>query len=217
MSTGDMLNFIERFSDSISLILGPRGDRVAIIAPKMSLAAAKNSWGVLTLFLIPFGGGIPAGVLLAQTRGIAWPITSALYFASDVILAFLFEPLLALTAAAGRRIPKLGLALETMRVATRRSAEKYGIGAGPLTLVLIAFGIDPMTGRAAAAAAGHGFLAGWAIAIAGDMMYFALIMFATLELSAYFGNPELAAAAVMFGMFLVPPLFRKLREKLRWT
>ena len=28
---------------------------------------------VLMLFLIPIGGGIPAGVLLARDHGLAWP------------------------------------------------------------------------------------------------------------------------------------------------
>ena len=42
---------------------------------------------VLMLFLIPIGGGIPAGVLLAQTKGLAWPVTAGLYLVSDVMLA----------------------------------------------------------------------------------------------------------------------------------
>jgi hypothetical protein len=41
-----------------------------------------------------------------------------------------------------------------------------------------------MTGRAAAKAAGHGFLPGWAIAITGDMIYFVVLMASTLWLQA---------------------------------
>ena len=33
-------------------------------------------WPVLTLFLVPAGGGIPPGVLLAKSRGIPWPETA---------------------------------------------------------------------------------------------------------------------------------------------
>ena len=58
---------------------------------------------VLLLFLIPLGFGIPGGVLLAHRAGIGWPLMSFLYFVSDVILAFLFEPLLRLVIAAGGR------------------------------------------------------------------------------------------------------------------
>ncbi len=53
---------------------------------------------VLMLFLIPVGGGIPAGVLLARTRGLAWPVTAGLYLISDVLLALAFEPVLRLLA-----------------------------------------------------------------------------------------------------------------------
>ena len=61
--------------------------------------------GVLSLFLIPVGGGIPAGVLLAKKIGLRWPLTAALYFVSDVILAFAFEPVMLGLAALGRRLP----------------------------------------------------------------------------------------------------------------
>jgi hypothetical protein len=39
-------------------------------------------------------------------------------------------------------------------------------------------------------AVGHGFLAGWAIAIAGDMLYFAVIALTTLNLNAYIQDPD---------------------------
>lgn len=109
------------------------------------------------LFLIPIGGGIPAGVLLAKQRGIGWPVMEVLYLLSDVILAMVFEPVLLLLVALGRRIPALARFLFLMREAIKRSASQYGMGAGPFTLIAIAFGVDPMTGRSAAAFAGHGF------------------------------------------------------------
>src|SRR5438552_15947524 len=115
-------------------------------------------WPVLSLFLIPVGGGIPAGVLLARARGLDWPAMSALYFISRATLACAFGPLLLAVVAAGRRIPALGRLAEAMRSGMRRATARYGTATGPLALILIAFGVDPMTGRAAAAAAGHGFL-----------------------------------------------------------
>jgi hypothetical protein len=42
---------------------------------------------VLLLFLLPVGGGIPAGVLMARSQGLAWPVTAGLYLVSDVLLA----------------------------------------------------------------------------------------------------------------------------------
>src|SRR5438270_11751287 len=119
------------------------------------------------LFLIPVGGGIPAGVLLAQKSHLAWPLTSLLYLVSDVILAFLFEPILRVLAAIARRIPRLARFSEAFRLALAKTTAPYGAGGGPFALVMIAFGVDPMTGRAAALAAGHGFVAGWVLDVGG--------------------------------------------------
>lgn len=167
---------------------------------------------VLMLFLIPVGGGIPAGVLLAKARGLHWLVTMGLYFVSDVILAFLFEPVLRLLILAGRRIPALAHVVAHFRHAMARTAAHYGgVGAGPFMLIMIAFGVDPMTGRAAAAAAGHGFVAGWAIAIAGDMLYYTVVMLSTLKLSSVLGSPDRAMWVVLAGMILVPVLIRRVK------
>ncbi len=171
---------------------------------------------VLTLFLIPVGGGIPAGVLLARKVGLAWPVTAGLYLVSDVILAFAFEPVLRLVVVIGRRIPLLARLAVAMQIAMERLAAQYGgHAAGPFTLVMIAFGVDPMTGRAAALANGHGFLAGWAIAIAGDMLYYAVVAFTTLRLNAYFKDPNTTMLIVLAGMIIVPLVVRRLKD--RWS
>lgn len=171
-----------------------------------------RAWGVLTLYLIPVGGGIPAGVLLAKHRGIGWPASSVLYFISDVILALVFEPLLKLFVLAGRRMPRFGRFLEAFRASMRRTGEKYGTAAGPVALILIAFGVDPMTGRSAAAAAGHGFVSGWALAIAGDMLYFWLIMVSTLSLNSVLGDGTWTTAIILAGMLLVPMAVKRLKS-----
>ncbi len=168
---------------------------------------------VLMLFLIPIGGGIPAGVLLARGHGIAWPVTMGLYLVSDVILAFLFEPVLRLLIAAGRSIPPLARATDAVRRAMDRTVAQYGGGAGPFALIMIAFGVDPMTGRAAAAAAGHGFVSGWAIAIAGDMIYFTVIMVATLRLNSVLGDPNRTMTVILVAMIFLPMLIRRLKSK----
>ena len=167
---------------------------------------------VFMLFLIPVGGGIPAGVLLAKERAIAWPVAAFLYFASDVVLAFLFEPILRLLVWVGKKVEFVARVAAAMTAAMHKTASLYGgPGAGPFTLILIAFGVDPMTGRAAAMASGHGFVAGWAIAIAGDMMYYGVIAFSTLKLSAYFKDPNTTMFIVLGGMIVVPMLVRRVK------
>jgi threonine/homoserine/homoserine lactone efflux protein len=73
--------------------------------------------------------------------------------------------------------------------------------------------VDPMTGRATALAAGHGFLAGWAFALAGDMLYFGVIALTTLQLNAYFKDPNTTMLIVLGAMFLVPMLVRYIRSR----
>src|SRR4030095_2570418 len=127
--------------------------------------------GAFLLSCVPIGGGIPAGVLMARNAGVSPPVMACLCFLSDVILAFTFEPILRALAWVGRWVPFVGrLGGAVRRIATRAGGAESGVR-GPLGLVLVSFGVAPMTVRAAAAAAVHGFVPGWAFAIAGDMLY----------------------------------------------
>lgn len=171
-------------------------------------------FSVLKLFIIPVGGGIPAGVMLAQAKGLAWPVTTGLYLISDIALALAFEPILRLISMVVGKIPFLTRFSAAFKAASARSAAHIGgTSAGPLGLVLISFGVDPMTGRATAHAAGHGFIAGWAIAITGDMLYFAVIAITTLRLNSYFKDPNTTMLLVLGAMIVVPMLVRYFRSK----
>ena len=168
---------------------------------------------VLKLFLLPVGGGIPAGVLLARASGLAWHITTGLYLVSDVALALAFEPILRLFAALVGKVPFLSRLSVALKGVTARSVAHFGgTSAGPVTLSMIAFGVDPMPGRATALAAGHGFLAGWAFALAGDMLYFAVIALTTLRLNSYFKDPNTTMLVVLGAMFVLPMLVRFFRS-----
>ena len=172
---------------------------------------ASVMFSVLKLFVIPVGGGIPAGVLLATAKGLAWPITAGLYLVSDIALALAFEPILRLVSLVVGKVPFLTRFSAALKVVTARSVAHIGCtGAGPLGLVMISFGVDPMTGRATAHAAGHGFVAGWAIAIAGDMLYFSVIALTTLRLNSYFRDPGTTMWIVLGAMFIVPMLVRSI-------
>jgi hypothetical protein len=173
----------------------------------------KNAWDVLMLFLIPIGGGIPAGVLMAQSRGLEWPVMMILYFISDVILACVFDPLMLLVIAAGKRSPAWERVSVAFKESMRKTTSHYGTRLGPVSLVMISFGVDPMTGRAATHAAGHGFITGWALAILGDMFYFFLLMVSTLWLNGILGDGTWTTIIIMVGMFAVPTLIRKIRER----
>jgi hypothetical protein len=177
------------------------------------IPSSSTILSVLKLFLIPVGGGIPAGVLLAQGNGVAWPVTAMLYLLSDIMLAIAFEPVLRIIAVICGKVSFLARISARVKSASARSVAHFsGSGAGPIALIMIAFGVDPMTGRASAHAAGHGFVAGWAFAIAGDMLYFAVIAVTTLQLNAYFRDPDTTMLIILAAMFGVPMLIRRIRS-----
>ena len=178
-----------------------------------SLRTLQGCWDVFLLFLIPVGGGIPAGVLLAQKQSIFWPGMMALYFLSDLVLACVFDPLMLIFIAASKRSVALARLAQAFRESTRKTVPLYGTRMGPLALILISFGVDPMTGRVATAAAGHGFFSGWMLAIIGDMGYFSLIMISTLWLNNLLGDGTATTVIIMLAMFVVPHLIRRLRAK----
>ncbi len=170
-----------------------------------------SAWEVFLLFLIPIGGGIPAGVILAQKRAIEWPEMLLLYFFSDVVLAFLFEPIMWTIAWMGKRIPQIARIHEAMKLAMKNMTARYGVKPSPLTLILVSFGVDPMTGRAAAVFAGHGFLMGWTFAIIGDLLFFLVIMISTIWLNGILGDGTWTIVIIVAGMILIPWAFRRLR------
>ena len=173
-----------------------------------------SAWDVFLLFLIPIGGGIPAGVVLAKQRGFDWPLMMILYFFSDVTLAFLFEPILLIFLKLSKHSAGLAKFIATVKVTLDKSVARYGVNPGPLTLVLISFGVDPMTGRSAAKAAGHHFISGWILAIAGDMIFFAILMVSTLFLNGILGDGTWTAVIIMVAMIAIPALVRRLRGRM---
>ena len=173
-----------------------------------------HAWEVLLLFLIPIGGGIPGGVVLARKYGIPWQAMAILYFISDVILALVFEPLMLLFLRWSGRSPAAARIREALAMSTKQTVARYGISPGPFALVWITFGTDPMTGRSVAKAAGHGFLSGWALTIIGDMMFFLVLMSSTLWLNDILGDGTMAAIIITIAMLVLPGLVRRLRRNL---
>jgi hypothetical protein len=184
-------------------------------SPNWSVESLTGAWRVLALFVIPIGGGIPAGVLLARDQGLSWGFTSFLYFISDVILACVFEPFVLALILASRRSRRVARFRDVLKMAIQKTTPQFGSQAGPLALILIAFGADPMTGRLATRAAGHGFLSGWILAIAGDMIYFTILMASTLWLNGILGDGTWTTMIILVGMVVIPLIVRRVREAWR--
>jgi hypothetical protein len=173
----------------------------------------QDLWDVFLLFMIPGGGGIPAGAIVAHNRGLDWLTMSALYFASDVVLACLFEPVLKFLIRVSRKKIWLARFRAAMKLTMQKILAPYGVKPHPFILVTIAFGLDPMSGRTMAHVAGHGFFSGWAIAITGDMFFFLLIAVSTLILNSILGNGTWAALIVMTVVLAAPLVLRRIRGR----
>lgn len=113
---------------------------------------------------------------------------------------------------AGKKFGRLGRFQQAFKASMLKTTSKYGVNPGPFTLILISFGVDPMTGRTAALFAGHGFVTGWILAITGDMFFFWLIMGSTLWLNSILGNGTWTAIIIMVLMFVGPGLFRRIKS-----
>ncbi len=183
-----------------------------MITPEHSIGFISNACDVFLLFTIPIGGGIPAGVILAKSRGIEWKALLLLYLVSDIALACTFESLMRLIIMAGKRFHFLGRFNEAVKNAMNQTIKKYGVNPSPLSLIWISFGVDPMTGRATALAAGHGYLSGWLLAIAGDMIFFTIIMVSTLWLNNILGDGTWTAVIIMITMIGIPSFIRKIKK-----
>lgn len=171
-----------------------------------------DAWKVLTLFLIPIGGGIPAGVLVGKNLGISWFPIMVLYLISDVILAVTFEPIFHMLRRFGKKFQffaKLNLVFKTV---VHKSMAHYGTKAGPMALILISFGSDPMTGRAATHVAGHRFISGWILSIAGDMIYFSILMISTLWLNNIIGDGTVTVMIILALMIILPYVIRRFKH-----
>jgi hypothetical protein len=169
--------------------------------------------GVFLLFLVPIGGGIPFGVLMARDAGLVPLLTVLLYFLSDVLLALYTEPFLALLRALSQRVPVLANAGNVLGRLTGAAGLQEGGVRGPLGLIALSFSVSPTTGRAAAATAGHGFVVGWSLAIIGDMAFFLLLMVSTLWAASILGDDRLTIGAVVLATWVLPLVIRRLRRR----
>ena len=173
-----------------------------------------HGWhGVLLLFCIPGGAGIPPGVLLGHRDGMgALPMT-VLYFLSDVVLAFAFEPLLRVLGFVARWVPLIDRMGRAVMVVIERTMPSGGL-VGPTSVVLTGFGAGLPFGRALAAGAGYGLVIGWLLTITGDMFYYLIGMASTLWFDGVLGDQRMAAFAGIAVMVVVPVLVRRIRTRL---
>ena len=195
--------------------LSPEELLQALVNPGAPLPAAwpQGAMGAFLLFMFPIGGGIPFGVIMARDAGVSPLVTFALYAVSDVLGAIMTEPYVMFFRWLGRKVSWVGRIGERITRATGAAGFSEPGKRGPLGIALVSFTVSMTTGRAAAVAAGHGPVTGWALAILGDLGYFLVLMASTLWLSSVLGDERITVGVVLVGMWVVPMLIRKWRER----
>ncbi len=184
-----------------------------------SASALRSAFEVLMLFFLPWGPGAPARILVARQTGLGPVATTALYLLSDVLTAFVLEPLAQWAGQQSSRWPRLAAAFRRLGqvsggVAAQLFPGRAGVAAG---LALFSFTTDLYTaGIASRAVPAHRALA-WVAVIAGDMAWFLIILATTLGLTRLIPDDRLVFGGVLLIGLAASALAKRLGGRLQRT
>jgi hypothetical protein len=177
---------------------------------------------VFALFWFPVGPGIPAGVLLAQHLRLPPPLTFGLYSLSDALAMLLLSPFYVWLGTRGRQIPavrKIGRRLLNLAmIGVRRPSPEVTDGRlGPslLRIATVGFGVDIYTATALATSLPIPRLPGWAAALAGDLLWFLVLLSASVAASKIFDDERVVAVVVIVVTIAGPSILRRIFPALR--
>ncbi len=178
---------------------------------------------VFALFWAPVGPGIPAGVLLAHHVRLAPAVTFGLYTLSDTLAALVLTPVFGWLRTHGRRIPMvravgkrmLAAAMIGARTPTAADVQDGRIAPALFRIATVGFGVDVYTAGALASGLPVPRLAGWAAAIAGDLVWFAVLLGASIAAAGVFDDERWIAVVVIAVTIVVPMLARRYIPALR--
>lgn len=196
-------------------------------ASRLMQAAAQMPGGplmlVFLLFWAPVGPGIPAGVLLAHHLRVPPPVTFGLYALSDTLAALLLNPLYAWLRAWSRRNPTirrigqrvLAFAMLGVRRPTAEAVRGGRLAPALFRIATVGFGVDIYTAGALASGLPIPRLPGWAAALAGDLLWFAVLLGSSIAAASILDDDRVVSVVVIAVALLAPPLFRRLFPFLR--
>ncbi len=179
---------------------------------------------VFVLFWSPVGPGIPAGVLLARHVPLHPAFTFLLYTASDVLGAAVCHPIFGMLRRAARRVPALEwLGTRMIRLAmfgarmpqANDVATSKGDGPALFRIATVGFGVDVYTAGMLVNGLRVPRLFGWAAAIAGDLVWFAILLATSLAAAAIVDDDRVVGGVVLVAMLVIPPLARRIFPALR--
>jgi len=168
---------------------------------------------VFALFWAPVGPGVPAGVLLARHIPLNPAATFGLYALSDLLAALVCHPIFVLLRRHARRVrPLRWLGRRLMSVAmlgVRMPRGEGGLASAATRIASVGFGADVYTAGMLATGLGVPRLLGWASAIAGDLVWFALLLATSLAAAAVVDDDRVVALALVAAMILIPVVARR--------
>jgi hypothetical protein len=196
-------------------------------AARLMQAAAHFPGGplalVFLLFWAPVGPGIPAGVLLAHHLRIAPPVTFGLYAMSDALAALILNPMYSWLRTHGRRIPAirtigrrvLSFAMIGTRAPSADDLRDGRVAPALFRIATVGFGVDIYTAGALASGLPIARVPGWAAALAGDLVWFAILLASSIAAAHVFDDERWVAVVVLVVTFAVPPIARRIFPALR--
>ena len=178
---------------------------------------------VFALFWAPVGPGIPAGVLLAQHLRMAPALTFALYSLSDALAVLLLHPLYTLLRRHGRRVSAiravgkraLRIAMIGVRPPSAEDVRAGRVAPALLRIATVGFGVDIYTAGALATGLPIRRPAGWAAAMGGDLVWFALLLGTSIAAGQIFDDEQWVAVVVLAVTLVGPAILRRIFPVLR--
>jgi len=166
--------------------------------------------GVFVIFLIPWGPGAPAGIVLAHREGLSPALILLLYVLSDVVTAIILEPLVRLLRSRGSRSRFGSMVLDSFNrlgSITRVTSGRFGL---PLGLFTFTFATDFFTASVVSTGISMGRILAWACIICGDVAWFVIILLATLGIASFLSDDRILFVATLLLGFALPPLMRRI-------
>jgi len=212
---------------SLDAVLDPTAFAGEAGATRLMQAAAHFPGGplalVFLLFWAPVGPGIPAGVLLAHHLRLPPPVTFGLYALSDTLAALLLNPVYTWMRTHGRRNPTLrkigqrvlAVAMFGTRRPTADDLRDGRLAPALFRIATVGFGVDVYTAGALASGLPIPRLPGWAAALAGDLVWFSLLLGTSIVAAQIFDDERWIAVVVIVVTLVVPPLARRMFPALR--
>jgi hypothetical protein len=187
------------------------------------LSAAQHFPGgpvglVLMLFFAPVGPGIPAGVLLARHVPLNPVLTFGLYAFSDVLAAIVCHPIFVVLRRHGARVAPirwLGRHVLSLAMVGVRAPESGGIAPKLLRIGTVGFGVDIYTAGMLVTGFGVPRVPGWLAAIAGDLVWFALLLATSFLAASIADDDRFIAVAMIVAMIVIPRLAQRVFPSLR--